>query len=283
METTPASLCSSTSRRRLKRGRSSASQRPARPINTTNSTRLGIQGNSFLLSLNGEVRILELLIFDAGFTVRRQRRMALRLQRRDRLLRHRHGQRSRLPRLEGQLRHHVARPVRDRHRRLRAVRTGHVPGVNVRLRSVRQPDLRLRAVDRRQPAGSPVRHHARRRRLQRHLHRSNRANTSGRVEIKLSVTVRIEILFVTVSKTATFSLGWLQLPPPVFLAGDADGPVAPSNPNWNPDWRRTATRTRTARSTSMSARVPASGTSRRTSPTRCTTSVTAASTTPDGS
>ena len=70
-------------------------------INTTNSTRLGIQGHSFLLSLNGEVKILELLIFDAGFTVRRcQRRLALRLQRQHRLLRTRHDRRPRLPRLD---------------------------------------------------------------------------------------------------------------------------------------------------------------------------------------
>ena len=64
-----------------------------------------------------------------------------------------------------------------------------------------------------------------------------------RVEIKLSVTVEVTILFVTVEKTATFSLGWLQLPPPVFLASDFDGPdpgclagtTCDQDSAWDPD------------------------------------------------
>nr|NLI49987.1 calcium-binding protein [Propionibacterium sp.] len=43
----------------------------------------------------------------------------------------------------------------------------------------------------------------------------------GRVPVVIEITVRVKILFVTVSKTARFTLGYLQLPRPVYLAGDA--------------------------------------------------------------
>ena len=64
------------------------------------------------------------------------------------------------------------------------------------------------------------------------------AQGSGRVKIELSVTVRIKILFVKISKTATFTVGYLEFPKPVYLAGspsagrswDPDAPASPSNP-----------------------------------------------------
>ena len=37
----------------------------------------------------------------------------------------------------------------------------------------------------------------------------------------VTVTVRIKILFVKVSKTAHFNIGTIRLPRPIFLAGDA--------------------------------------------------------------
>jgi len=40
------------------------------------------------------------------------------------------------------------------------------------------------------------------------------------IDINISVTVRIHLLFVTVSKTAHFTIGTIRLPPPIFLAGD---------------------------------------------------------------
>ena len=40
------------------------------------------------------------------------------------------------------------------------------------------------------------------------------------IDIILSATVRIHLLFVTVSKTATFNVGTIRIPPPIFLAGD---------------------------------------------------------------
>ncbi len=45
-----------------------------------------------------------------------------------------------------------------------------------------------------------------------------------RVEVKLSVTVGVTILFVSFDVTVEFSLGYLQLPPPVFLGSDFNGP-----------------------------------------------------------
>ncbi|MFL2871082.1 MAG: calcium-binding protein, partial [Pirellulaceae bacterium] len=47
---------------------------------------------------------------------------------------------------------------------------------------------------------------------------------SGRTKIELSVTARIKILFVTISKTATFTVGYLQLPEPTYLAGSSGSP-----------------------------------------------------------
>ena len=43
------------------------------------------------------------------------------------------------------------------------------------------------------------------------------------IDIIVSVTVRIKILFIKVSKTATFNIGTIRIPPPIFLAGD-EGP-----------------------------------------------------------
>ena len=49
----------------------------------------------------------------------------------------------------------------------------------------------------------------------------------GRAKITLSVTVEIDLLLVTVSKTASFTIGYIELgPPPVYLGGQqADGHV----------------------------------------------------------
>ncbi|MFZ0040303.1 MAG: hypothetical protein WAK93_03285, partial [Solirubrobacteraceae bacterium] len=52
------------------------------------------------------------------------------------------------------------------------------------------------------------------------------AEGSGSVPITLSVTVHVHILFVTVSKTAHFTIGYLQLPAPVYLAGNGTGSQA---------------------------------------------------------
>ena len=40
------------------------------------------------------------------------------------------------------------------------------------------------------------------------------------IDVIVSVTVRIKILFIKISKTATFKIGTIQIPPPIFLAGD---------------------------------------------------------------
>ena len=44
------------------------------------------------------------------------------------------------------------------------------------------------------------------------------AQGAGRTKIELSVTVRIHLLFVTIKKTARFTIGYLELPPLVYLA-----------------------------------------------------------------
>ena len=49
------------------------------------------------------------------------------------------------------------------------------------------------------------------------------AGDDGRVKIELSVTVKIHLLFVTVSKTARFTIGYLQFPKPTYLAGNGTG------------------------------------------------------------
>ncbi len=61
---------------------------------------------------------------------------------------------------------------------------------------------------------------------------SSRDSDGGRVRIELSITVEVTILFITFSKTASFTVGYLQLPQPVFLAGDANG--REDSPNWDP-------------------------------------------------
>ena len=58
--------------------------------------------------------------------------------------------------------------------------------------------------------------------------------SGGRVKIQLSVTVSIDLGLFSISKTARFTIGYLQFPPPVFLAGDADGPDANLQNNWDP-------------------------------------------------
>ncbi|HEY3484830.1 MAG TPA: calcium-binding protein, partial [Ilumatobacteraceae bacterium] len=214
-------------------------------INTTNSTRLGIAGNSFLLSLNGEVAILELLIFEAGFTVRvnnggwrfdfnaridffglvtidgsgfldSKGNFDITLQGRFVIGTDDFG-------LSGQATFRVwnvttqstsGNPIYDFGLSISASLRARLFGIT------------LAGV------GFNVTFTA-----------NNRETPS--VEIKLSVTVEIEILFVTIEKTATFSLGYLQLPPPVFLAGDANGPdngcltggsgSCNQDSNWNPD------------------------------------------------
>ena len=111
--------------------------------------------------------------------------------------------------------------------------------------------------------------------------------TTPRVEIRLSVTVHIDILFVTISKTATFSLGWLQLPEPVFLASNANGPDAGcydhddstgcgQNSGWDPDWATTHSGDGTLY-LNVGSRADRRNISRP-RPTRCITSATAATT-----
>ena len=48
--------------------------------------------------------------------------------------------------------------------------------------------------------------------------------TGGEVDLVASVTVRIKILFIKISKTVRFKIGTIQLPKPVYLAGE--GPSA---------------------------------------------------------
>ena len=45
------------------------------------------------------------------------------------------------------------------------------------------------------------------------------AGMDGRVKIELSVTVTISLLFFDISKTAYFTIGYLQFPPPTYMAG----------------------------------------------------------------
>ncbi|MGB7961606.1 MAG: calcium-binding protein [Propionicimonas sp.] len=46
-------------------------------------------------------------------------------------------------------------------------------------------------------------------------------SSGGRVKVELAINVRIKFLFWTFSKTAYFTLGYLQLPVPTYLAGNA--------------------------------------------------------------
>ena len=48
------------------------------------------------------------------------------------------------------------------------------------------------------------------------------AQGNGATPIELTVRARIKILFVTITKTASFKIGTLQLPEPVYLGGDLD-------------------------------------------------------------
>ena len=45
------------------------------------------------------------------------------------------------------------------------------------------------------------------------------AGADGRVKVELSIEVRIRFLFWTFRKTASFTLGYLQFPRPTYLAG----------------------------------------------------------------
>ena len=56
-----------------------------------------------------------------------------------------------------------------------------------------------------------------------------KAQGSGSVPITLSFDISIHFLFWTIHKTASFTLGYLQLPTIVFLAGAAGS--CPSGPN----------------------------------------------------
>ena len=49
------------------------------------------------------------------------------------------------------------------------------------------------------------------------------ASGSGRVKIELSLTVRIKVLFVTIKKSASFTVGYLQLPEKTYHGVKADG------------------------------------------------------------
>ncbi len=50
-------------------------------------------------------------------------------------------------------------------------------------------------------------------------------NSGGTVEVEVSVTISIHILFVTVHLTASFDIGTVQLPKPYYLAGDESNPT----------------------------------------------------------
>jgi hypothetical protein len=61
------------------------------------------------------------------------------------------------------------------------------------------------------------------------------ARGTGRTELVARVSVKVKILFVTIRKSASFKLGTVQLPTPVYLAGQ----VIDSNPSkgtalWDP-------------------------------------------------
>ena len=45
-------------------------------------------------------------------------------------------------------------------------------------------------------------------------------DSTGRVKIELSIRVEVEFLFFTISGTVNITLGYLQLPPPVYMASD---------------------------------------------------------------
>ncbi len=59
-------------------------------------------------------------------------------------------------------------------------------------------------------------------------------NAKGSVEIELSVTVHIQILFITISHTASFDIGVVQFPTPFYLAGGGGQDGANSAQVWNP-------------------------------------------------
>ena len=92
---------------------------------------------------------------------------------------------------------------------------------------------------------------------------SNRANASGASRSSSASRSTSRSCSSRSRKTATFSLGYLQFPPPVFLAGASDGPRPPSNPNWNPDWATDGDPGTAARCTSTWAARPESRTSGR--------------------
>ena len=72
------------------------------------------------------------------------------------------------------------------------------------------------------------------------------ASGSGTVDLVAEVSFSISFLFFSVSFTAHFDIGTVQLPHPIYLAGDA---CVPANPGCNPqaaadrDWTATATNT----------------------------------------
>ncbi len=58
------------------------------------------------------------------------------------------------------------------------------------------------------------------------------AEGAGTVKIELSVTVKIKVLFGKIKKTARFTIGYLELPKPVYLAGNAGASKAASQ-SWS--------------------------------------------------
>ncbi len=89
-------------------------------------------------------------------------------------------------------------------------------------------------------------------------------DAEGSVEISLSVTVHIHILFVTISATAHFDIGVVQFPKPYFLAGDGGSSAATAQ-----DWNPSATNGTLYLNTGASPRTASSG--RRTTPRRTPT------------
>ena len=77
------------------------------------------------------------------------------------------------------------------------------------------------------------------------------AEGQGTVPITLSVEVSIHFLFFTVHKTASFTIGYLQLPAPVFLAGSGSG--APQTWSGSTSPRRSCSTSATSPSTATSA------------------------------
>jgi hypothetical protein len=66
------------------------------------------------------------------------------------------------------------------------------------------------------------------------LNFSFKAEGAGRTKVELKVTVKVKILLATVKKTARFTIGYLELPKPVYLAGQSGSTISSAR-NWDPE------------------------------------------------